>query len=202
MVYSSSPDRGLDKLLDYWPEVQRMAPGARLLVMYGFDTWEKIAAARGDLVGQLKVQILKSRLTKMAGDGVVYAGRAGQRDVADAYMRAALWLYPTDFTETSCITAMEAQSAGCDVVCTRLAALAETVDGKTGHLVDPPSQLRRYREEFLGKVEEVLSQDRDDAGMTARGRAAREAARARFSWSGVARQWSDYFGEKLCGDGA
>jgi glycosyltransferase involved in cell wall biosynthesis len=197
VVYSSSPDRGLDKLLDYWPEIRRMRPDARLRVFYGFGTWEKMAERRRDRVAQLQVSIMRSRLSAMVDQGVTFCGRHGQVVLADQYMRAAFWLYPTDFRETSCITAMEAQAAGCDVVATRLAALPETVFGETGHLVEPPNQLRRYREEFLGLVEEIFKKDRDASGMTECGRRVRELARERFPWSGVARQWSDHFAEVL-----
>jgi glycosyltransferase involved in cell wall biosynthesis len=42
-VYASSPDRGLDKLLDFWPSIREMAPGTELHVYYGFDIWKLMA---------------------------------------------------------------------------------------------------------------------------------------------------------------
>src|SRR6185369_7057219 len=59
--------------------------------------------------------------------GVVMHGRVNQRELAEAMLGAGVWFYPTWFSETSCITAMEAQAAGLRCVCPRIAALAETV---------------------------------------------------------------------------
>lgn len=54
-------------------------------------------------------------------------GRVNQRELAEAMLGAGVWFYPTWFSETSCITAMEAQAAGLWCVCPEIAALKETV---------------------------------------------------------------------------
>lgn len=205
VVYSSSPDRGLDKLLDYWPTIRDMQGDAELHVYYGFDTWVKVAKRRGDMLGLMKIDIIRRRLDALSDQGVVWHGRAGQQMVARAYMNAAMWLYPTEFCETSCITAMEAQSAGCDVVCTRLAALGETVFAETGRYVEPPNSTRVYREAFLAQVAEAVRDwgDRPNGrrcpGMSARGRRARELSREAFPWKGVAMEWAIHFALGLDG---
>ena len=153
VVYSSSLDRGLDKLLDYWPAVRESRPEAELHVYYGLDTWEKMIATARDAVGAAQVQVFRTRLANMAGQGVVFHGRVGQAELAGAWLRASAWLYPTNFCETSCITAMEAQAAGVPCVCTRLAALPETA--RFAYLVDPPNTRGGYRADFLGHAERV-----------------------------------------------
>ena len=110
-IYSSSPDRGLDKLLDYWPAIRKMRPDAELHVYYGFDTWERMAELRKDRIAKLQIEIFRTRLARMEEQGVVSHGRVGQEELARAWMGASLWLYPSSFSETSCITAMEAQAA-------------------------------------------------------------------------------------------
>ena len=194
-VYSSSPDRGLDKLLDWWPAIREMRPDAELHVYYGFDTWERMADLRRDRIARLQIQIYRARLERMRDQGVVSHGRVGQEELARAWMGASLWLYPTSFTETSCITAMEAQAAGSWPITSRLAALQETV--KHGILVDPPNTRNGYREEFLGHVRSFL--DLDDAGradLAARGRA---WAMQELDWKGVAAQWEQLFEKRMKG---
>lgn len=101
-IYSSSPDRGLDKLLDYWPAIRKMRPDAELHVYYGFDTWERMAELRKDRIAKLQIEIFRTRLTRMEEQGVVSHGRVGQEELAKAWMGASLWPYPTSFSETSC----------------------------------------------------------------------------------------------------
>ena len=92
VVYSSSPDRGLDKLLDYWPAVRAARPGrGAARVNYGFDTWEKMIATTRDVVGDAQVQIFKTRLANMSGQGVVSQGARAAAIVAPRG-RKRIWL--------------------------------------------------------------------------------------------------------------
>jgi glycosyltransferase involved in cell wall biosynthesis len=185
VVYSSSPDRGLDRLLDYWPTIKKMRPDAELHVYYGFDTWERMAVHACDDVAAAQIQIYRTRLAGMAELGVVAHGRVGQPELAAAWLGASAWLYPTNFAETSCITAMEAQAAGAFCVCTDLAALSETA--RFACRVTPPNTREGYRQEFLGHVER-LSGFRDLYRLDSREWALRE-----LGWVGVARQWDELF---------
>lgn len=194
-VYSSSPDRGLDKLLDYWPAIREMRPDAELHVYYGFDTWERMAEVRNDKIAKLQIGIFRARLARMTEQGVVSHGRVGQEELAKAWMGASLWLYPTSFTETSCITAMEAQAAGAWPITSSLAALRETV--RHGILIDPPNTRDGYREEFLGHVRSFL--DMNEALKAVRLSASRDWALQELDWSGVAVQWEKLFMSRLEG---
>ena len=135
--------------------------------------------ARHDLAAVVKIGRLEERL--QSTPGVHYHGRAGQAEVARSYAQSQLWLYPTDFLEVSCITAMEAQAAGCKVVATRCGALPETapgvwlVDGKTS---DPGYVDAR----FLATVWAALA---DDV----------VACKTPLGWSDVALQWDAWVRE-------
>lgn len=67
------------------------------------------------------------KLAVKSTPGIVMHGRVNQRELAEAMLGASVWFYPTWFSETSCITAMEAQAAGLVPVCPTTAALHETV---------------------------------------------------------------------------
>jgi glycosyltransferase involved in cell wall biosynthesis len=62
-----------------------------------------------------------------------------------------VWLYPTWFSETSCITAMEAQAAGLIVVTSPIAALKETV-GPRGYIVEGDWRSKEYADEIVKKT--------------------------------------------------
>jgi len=123
-VYSSSPDRGLDVLLDMWPKIRELRSDAELHVYYGFDTWRKMNAQNKR--GLAVVEYMFSRVTQSEDEGIRYHGRTGQTELAEAQKKALIWCYPTRFSETFCISALEAQAAGCCVSTSKLAALEET----------------------------------------------------------------------------
>jgi glycosyltransferase involved in cell wall biosynthesis len=125
-VYTSSPDRGLEGLLHLWPRIVEREPGAKLVVAYGFDTIDRmIEQGRGDLAA------LKHRLmAQMQGTpNVEHVGRLPQDKLAELFSTSYAWLYPTQFTEVSCITAMEAMAGGCVPVTSAVGALQETIGG-------------------------------------------------------------------------
>ena len=194
-IYSSSPDRGLDKLLDYWPAIRKMRPDAELHVYYGFDTWERMAELRKDRIAKLQIEIFRTRLARMEEQGVVSHGRVGQEELARAWMGASLWLYPSSFSETSCITAMEAQAAMAWPITSSLAALRETV--RHGVLIDPPNTRDGYREEFLGHARSFLEGEKVDR--LVRQHLGRDWALNELDWSGVAVQWEKLFMSRLEG---
>lgn len=145
-VYSSSPDRGLDVLLDMWPKIKALRPDATLDVYYGFDTWRKLNAENKR--GLAIVDYMFGRVTSMEAQGVRYHGRVGQAELAEAHKKALIWAHFTRFQETYCITALEAQAAGCCVVTSKLAALAETAS-LWRSLIEGRNTSSGYQEEAL-----------------------------------------------------
>jgi len=59
-------------------------------------------------------------------DGMTYHGFQPNSVVREALGKAHIFAYPSIWQETSCISAIEAMSAGCHVVCPNLGALPET----------------------------------------------------------------------------
>jgi len=128
VIWSSCPDRGLDRVIDLWPGIREAFPGAKLRVFGDALVWAQEAQRTGtrDQVSDARALINTIVKTNAKNNGVIFEGRAGQGMLAGAFMKAHLWLYPTSFEETSCITAMEAQAAGCKVICTPVGALLDT----------------------------------------------------------------------------
>lgn len=61
--------------------------------------------------------------------GITYHGYKPNHVVREALKEAHIFAYPSVWEETSCIAAMEAMSAGCQIVCSDLGALPETTAG-------------------------------------------------------------------------
>ena len=190
-IYSSSPDRGLLTAIECWPEVRKAVPDATLHVFYGWFNWEQTAKIIGDTDVQQNIQYLKDKAN--ATDGVILHDRVNQKQLAREFMKSGVWAYPTWWTETSCITAMEAQAAGCRIVTTPIAALIETV-GDRGVLVagnwEDPNYWRsdQFKEDFAREVVAAM-------GGGAPGHPMRQElhdyAAEHFSLTGLALEWDE-----------
>jgi glycosyltransferase involved in cell wall biosynthesis len=123
---------------------------------------------------------------------VVYHDRVGQDELAKAFLEAKVWTYPTWFTETFCITAIEAQAAGCIPVTSALAALNETVHH--GFLLTGSATTAAYGAAFVARVVDLLT---DDETRRAHARAAREHAMRTWGWDQLAVKWETMFRELL-----
>ena len=145
-IYSSLPSRGLDVLLEVWPEIRRRVPEAELDVYYGWEVYDQIAE-RSHLMRGYKV-LLDHLLERAGGEagGVFMRGRVSQPELHAAMARARVWSYPTVAPETSCIGAMEARAAGLAIVTSDFAALSETVGHDHGVLIPVDAGLVRFEE--------------------------------------------------------
>jgi glycosyltransferase involved in cell wall biosynthesis len=183
-VYGSSPDRGMEVAVKVWPEVRRRVPGAELHVFYGFQTWEVSARSANDR-GQIElIERLKRTLEEAKVHGVHHHGRVDQVTLAKEFLSSGVWAYPTWFTETSCITAMEAQAAGLHIVTSPIAALNETV-AERGLLVSGDWLSSDYQAKFVDGVVAAMEKGQDSEF-----RASQQAyAREHFGWDSLADEW-------------
>lgn len=183
VIYASSPDRGLDNLLDWWPEIKAAVPEANLHIFYGFN---QVFRRREKDVPELRA--LREKVEKAVQElpGIVWHGSVGQDELHAEFGRARVWAYPTEFAEISCITAKLAQGMGVLPVCSAYAALNETVVmGTKFGSVDEPD-IKKYKDQFVGAVVEGLKN-----GDTIDQFAAREFRTAQ-TWDGVGRDWVNH----------
>ena len=118
-INTSSPRRGLLTLVrDIWPRIKNRTE-AELHWFYG---WEIFDWTGGDQDYKKKV---KDRIEKT--DGVYSHERVSTIDLKEKFEKANIWLYPTEFKETCCISALEAQAAKALPITTDIAALNQNV---------------------------------------------------------------------------
>jgi len=179
-IYSSSPDRGLLSLLQMWPEIKKRVPDASLKVFYGFENWEKLARDNPQEGG--KIAEIRGMLRGLeSGYDVAYIGRVPQEELAQEMLSAGVWLYPTWFHETSCITAMEAQAAGLRIVTSPIGALPETAPHAT--FIEGDWLSRDYQDHFTFEAVNAMIRDDDD----------RKVNPTWFDWDIIAAEWIDMF---------
>jgi glycosyltransferase involved in cell wall biosynthesis len=189
VVNSSSPDRSWPILFDCWGRIKERVPQAELHLFYGFKNWEVSAQhdkGQADLIVRLKQQI-----KDLAPLGVVYHDRVSQEELANQFLSAGVWAHPTWFTETSCITAMEAQAAGLRIVTSSIAALNETVSTR-GVLIDGDWTTEEYKSKFIDAV--VSSMQNDDNSDRLK---LQQYAKDNFGLDDLASDWNKMFHKLL-----
>lgn len=184
-VNSSSPDRSWPILLEVWPRIKEQVPQAELHLYYGFKNWEYSAQfdkLQSDLIGRLKAQI-----KAMESLGVVYHDRVNKDVLAEEFLSAGCWIHPTWFTETSCITAMEAQAAGLRMVTSSIAALNETVADR-GVLIDGAWTSEEYKDKFVKSVVKALNNYSESDRLNLQ-----QYSKHNFGLDSLAKDWENMF---------
>lgn len=155
LIYSSTPYRGLQLIPAIFPAIRAQHPDAELHVFSGYDVYAG-PDRKFDAQAVNEFQTLRSVLEKLPGCFV--HGNVSQRQLAREFMRSSVLCYPNTFAETSCITALEAQAAGCAIVSSNYGALPETV-GESGILIDGTPGSAPYLSKFTAAVNRVLADD-------------------------------------------
>jgi glycosyltransferase involved in cell wall biosynthesis len=124
-IYTSRTERGLSRILDLWPDIIAALPDATLVI----STY--VAFPCND--DERRIQARIAELNQINnGDGVQCIRHLGQLNPAQLYAEmgaAEYWLYPTDWPETSCITAMEMLMSGVICLYYPVAGLTDTMGG-------------------------------------------------------------------------
>jgi hypothetical protein len=120
-IYSSCPERGLDALLKLWPHIVEKIPDATLVV-----------SAYGSMPSNLAIA--------MKTPSIRYLGKLNVEQLYNEMSTSEFWLYPTQWPETSCITALEMLMS--EVICLYypVAGLVNTV-GDYGIQIKPGSEI-------------------------------------------------------------
>jgi glycosyltransferase involved in cell wall biosynthesis len=151
LLYTSSPDRGLDVVLECWPEIKRRVPDATFVHCYS-RWWDLVANVNPVSAAH------RARVEEMSrADGVEKIPSQGQKDLALLMRSSLVWCHPSmwtlggvKFDETNCISAQEAQAAGCYAVSANWGALAEV--NKAGVRIDGDPMSEGFRKRFIDEI--------------------------------------------------
>ncbi len=119
VVFSSSPDRGLAQTIDIVKKARELSGmDIKLHCFYGFENMRK--AGQVEWADQIEAKIREN-------DFVVSHGLVTKKELMRHFKEAGVWLYPADFIETYCITAIEALCAGTWGIVRSMGALPYTL---------------------------------------------------------------------------
>ena len=117
-LYTSCTDRGLNRLLELWPNILQHLPDAELIVS-GYNPFPH---------NELEVE-LKQIMDKYP-NSVKHVGKLNRSELYNLMSTSEYWLYPTNWPETSCITALEMLAN--EVICLYypIAGLVDTMNNQ------------------------------------------------------------------------
>lgn len=197
VIWASSADRGLHRLLEAWPRIKARVPNASLRCFYNFqpadfDEYEVIGPnVHPDLleIAQRKryIQYAAARLSDPKWD-VEHVGSVGRGRMRMEFEHAVVLGYAADtirYTEGFSVTSMEACASGCLPVLTDIDSL--------GHIYGEAAPMVRLEGKTFGGehldefVELVVRGLTDEAWRAENVAKARELA-ARHAWPVLAEQ--------------
>jgi len=178
-VFSSSPDRGLDRAMLVLDRVREEFPDVTLFVHYGIEHLARYG--HGDMQAMLK-KMMDER------PWVSYVGKTNQTDLMQSFAKSAYAIQPSDFIETSCISALERSACG-----------VYQIMRKVGGVVDT---LQPIESEGMAQTidSDCISPDQYQIYVDATKQAMREEAYKRvkvdahkYAWETVASEWLEFF---------
>lgn len=117
LIYHTTPHRGLELLLPVFNKLCEKYDNIELDVYSSFNAY---GWAERDVPYEPLFEFARNH------PKINYHGYQPNDVVRDALAKADIYAYPSIWQETSCISMMEAMSAGCEIVHPNLAALPET----------------------------------------------------------------------------
>lgn len=117
LIYHTTPHRGLNILIPVFEKIAKTYDNVYLDVYSSFQIygWEE---------RDKQFEVLFDRIKN--GEKMTYHGFKSNSEVKEALRDAHIFAYPSTWVETSCISLIEAMSAGCLCVHPNLGALYET----------------------------------------------------------------------------
>jgi glycosyltransferase involved in cell wall biosynthesis len=178
VIYTSSYDRGLEHLLEMWPDIVKEVPDATLDIYYGWQLFDRFYTDNPS-----SMNWKKKMLEGMSYKGVTEHGRVPQPELKGIMEKCAIWAYPTHFGEINCISAMKAQAYGCMPVVINYAALQTTV--QYGIKLDGDI----YDQETKDKFKVALIDSLKNPMFENKRKEMMDWAQKKFAWSEVAKSW-------------
>ncbi len=170
-IYSSFPNRGLIVVLQMWRRIKQRYPHASLHVYTDvYNGWSN---------KHYPDELIKIRqlLMELANEDVVNYGWVSKQELAQAWSQADIWFYPCKFSETFCLTALEAALSQTFVVTNNLAALQCTVGNRGVCIEGNQDEQAVLSKVWQDKAFSVLCTYLDNPAM------AREYVQANYEWA-------------------
>ena len=185
LIYHTTPWRGLTHLLKVFKSLNLENVELNICsstIIYG----EKFDKAIGETYENIFNECKKTK-------NVNYLGFVENKKIIELLKKMHIFAYPSIWPETSCISAIEAMAAGCEIVGTNLGALYETC-APFGTLVSFDSNLenleKRFSKALLNSINNFWSEENQKKLQLQR-----ETINATYSWDVRSIEWKNFFDE-------
>lgn len=180
IIFPSSPDRGLDRAIEIVKRARDKFPDLELHVFYGFENMR--AMGMTEMVNKLERMIAEN-------PWVHYHGNQPKDVLSKHFLESAVWLYPANFIETFCITALESLAAGCFPIIRNFGGVVDTIrpfaDEGKAWIIDSDASTPKELDHWAGALIDALERKKwNDVTVDAE----------KLSWRAVAVEWIDKLG--------
>jgi len=169
-IYSSCVERGLQKVLECWPSILTHKPNAQLFIC----TYNAFPLNPEQIKMKEKIDEYSS--------SIFFLGKLNKNELYDLMKTCEYWFYPTNWLETSCITALEMMYYGVLCCYYPLAGLKDTI-GESNGIILP------YNKE----VDTIVQLSLNDKSRIIKN--AQEYVQS-FYWNNIQHQWFDLLEKK------
>lgn len=179
IMHASSPDRGLKPALLSFRKAKEYVPELEFHAFYGFNNLEKLA--KKNKIFKKQINEIKKLLNQ---PGVIFHGRVSQPELYREWFKSGIYIYETNFFETSNIASQEAQAMGAIPVFSPIYAQQENIKHGIGveGSADDPLTHARFGAELVRLALQPELQEKIRTPMM-------EWARKRFNWENFVTQW-------------
>jgi len=154
-IFSSSPDRGLDRAIRVLDEVRKEYPAITLKVFYGIEHLPKYGLT--ELHDKLK-KLMDER------DWIFYHGKTEQKEMMKHFKTASYCVQPSNFLETFGISALEQVCSGIYPIFRLIGGIADTlqpfVDKGMASLIDSDCVSDEEYSLYIDEVKKALKEQR------------------------------------------
>lgn len=180
LIYHTTPHRGLELLVPVFEKLSEKHDNIELDVYSSFKIygWEQRDQQYQELFERCK-----------AHPKINYMGTVPNEDVKKAVAQAHIFAYPSIWLETSCISLMEAMSAGCICVHPNYGALYETAGGMT-MMYQWNQDKRDHAKMFYNYLDYAVTNLNHESTQLSLS-AQRAYANTRYNWATRVHEWNN-----------
>ena len=196
IAYTSTPHRGLSVLCAAVNALAQTRDDFDVHIFSSFDiygqAWANATKSFEDIFAFCRTH-----------PRIVYHGTQPNAVVRAALLKTHIFAYPSIYTETSCMAAIEAGAAGCHILTTGLGALSETVGAWANYLPTIPhtyqqDELERLAADTYHWLNGMLTACREMPQLFQTRQQAQAAYfNSSYSWTQRLHEWTQYLQKRI-----
>jgi glycosyltransferase involved in cell wall biosynthesis len=195
MVWCSSPDRGLHRLLEIFPLIRKRVPDASLKIFYRFEPWYEAQKDQISKAGARARYINEcfKRLGRSGENGIKLVGPIGNKAMIRELMRTQVFPYTSDclaFTEGFSVATLDACAAGVVPLVSDADALGDLYRN-VAHVI--PGRPADHKDEWIDAIIRALTDEPFQRIVTERA----QSFSRKFNRNKVAQLWKNLLEENV-----